>query len=438
MKNFKSLIDLNLYVFIIKGVVRDRSRSLFPIIIVAIFVTIIVFFKGFMTGMMDGMLKTTAVISSGHVKITTNGFNEDRQLLPNDLALIEIDSFIDRLDKDFPEFFWEPRIVFAGLLDVPDDFGETKNQGPVLGYGIDILSDDSKQHETWNLSNKLLSGRLPSKYNEVLMSNKLANSLALSTGDTVTFIGSTMDGAFTTFNYTLVGTLSMGIGATDKNMMILDISGAQEALDMQDSCSEILGFNSIMYYDDEMAMGTRDSFNKQYNDKDDIFSPTMIAMRDANQIGVMIDINNAASLIFMSVFLAIVTIVLWNMGLMNGMRRYGEIGMRLAIGESKGKVFMSMVVESGVIGLIGTAIGTLLGLGLTLYLQEYGLDYSQALQNLKSTSIVMTNIIYARVTSDLYYIGFVPGVIATMFGTMLAGRSIYKREMSQLFKELET
>ena len=50
----------------------------------------------------------------------------------------------------------------------------------------------------------------------------------------------------------------------------------------------------------------------------------------------------------------------------------------------------------------------------------------------------MTNVFYAQVTSDLFYIGFFPGVLATVFGTMLAGVAVYKREMAQLFKDLET
>ena len=59
---------------------------------------------------------------------------------------------------------------------------------------------------------------------------------------------------------------------------------------------------------------------------------------------------------------------------MNGLRRYGEIGMRLAMGESKGQVYRSMIMESIIIGGIGTVIGTGLGLGLTYYMQEVGLD----------------------------------------------------------------
>ena len=112
--------------------------------------------------------------------------------------------------------------------------------------------------------------------------------------------------------------------------------------------------------------------------------------------------------------------------------------MRLAIGESKGGVYRSMVMESVIIGFIGTCLGTSLGLAITYYLQEYGIDYSKGLENLTSTNIVISNVFYAQVTPDLYYIGFIPGVLATVLGTMLAGRAIYKREMAQLFKELET
>ena len=155
-------------------------------------------------------------------------------------------------------------------------------------------------------------------------------------------------------------------------------------------------------------------------------------------MGTMVDYMSAASGIIVGVFVVISMIVLWNMGLMNGLRRYGEIGMRLAMGESKGQVYRSMIMESVIIGFIGTVIGTGLGIGLTYYMQEVGVDYSDAMESLGSSEIIMSNVFYAQVTPELYYIGFMPGVLATVLGTMLAGRAIYKREMAQLFKELET
>ena len=142
--------------------------------------------------------------------------------------------------------------------------------------------------------------------------------------------------------------------------------------------------------------------------------------------------------IIMALFLIVVTLVLWNMGIMNGLRRYGEIGMRLAIGETKNHVFKSMITESLIIGFLGSLFGTIIGISITSYLEKVGLDYSKAIDSLSSSNFAMPNIFYPQVTSELFYIGFIPGILATVFGTMLAGHAIYKREMSELFKELES
>jgi len=423
--------------FLAKGIIRDKTRSLFPILIVSLMVTLIIFFKGFMLGVMNSVINDTAIISTGYLKVTTKAYDEEKQLLPNDLALLDIELLINNLNEEFPEYFWTPRITFAGLLDVPNMEGETLKQGPTIALGIDLFSKNSRQIDMWDLKNKLRSGRLPSKPNEVLFSTKLADRLSVEPGMNITFIGATMHGAFGTYNFNLVGTFSLEMGPVDKDMMLLDISGAQIALDMENAASEVLGFTHELQYKDDESIFIRENYNNLQN-SEDIFSPFMLALRDSYQMGAMLDLQNAAMAVILTIFLLVVTIVLWNIGLMNGLRRYGEIGMRLAIGESKGGVYRSMVMESVIIGFIGTCLGTSLGLAITYYLQEYGIDYSKGLENLTSTNIVISNVFYAQVTPDLYYIGFIPGVLATVLGTMLAGRAIYKREMAQLFKELET
>ena len=424
--------------FLTKGILRDRSRSLFPVIVVTLTVAMIVLFQGFITGIMNSMFLDSAVVSTGHVKIMTKAYHEENQLLPNDLALLDAEKLVRELNQEHPDYFWTPRITFGGLLDVPDENGETQAQGPVYALGIDFLSPDSRQIEIWKLERRLVTGRLPENANEVLLGTKLAGRLGLSSGETVTLIGSTMYNAFTTYNFTVVGTFKLNLGPVDRHMMLVDISGARQALDMENAASEILGYTNSLYYEDQAAVAMRTEYNINHNDSTDIFSPIMMALRDANQMGTMVDFSNAAMAIILVIFLVIVMIVLWNMGLMNGLRRYGEIGMRLAIGESKGQVYRSMIVESVIIGFIGTVIGTAMGLGITYYMQEVGLDYSAAMESLSSTDIIMSNVFYAQVTPELYFIGFIPGVLATVLGTMMAGRAIYKREMAQLFKELET
>ena len=424
--------------FLTKGLLRDRTRSFFPVLVITISVAIVVFASGFMAGTMNSLLLDTAVILSGHEKIVTRAYHEESMLMPNDLALLDADKLIDKLEKEHPEFFWTPRITFAGLLDVPDEKGETKTQGPVIGMGIDFFSEGSRQVEIWELERNLVSGTLPVKKNDALISSKLADKLNILVGEKVTFVGSTMDNAFTTYNYNIVGTFNLRKGQTDRQMMLVDISGAREALDMDNAASAIFGFMHNLFYDDAAVVALRTNYNKIESDSLDIFSPFMLALRDGNQMGAVVDMSNAMLAIMGSVFLVIVMVVLWNMGLMNGLRRYGEVGLRLAIGEPKGHVYRSLIIEALIIGLFGTIIGTGLGLSITYYVQENGIDYTKGIEALSNSSMVMPNIFYAQVTPDLLYIGFFPGVLATVFGTMLAGLAIYKREMSQLFKELET
>ena len=424
--------------FLTKGLLRDRSRSLFPVLVIILTVTLVIFTMGFMRGVFNGFFLDSAVIISGHAKVVTRAYKEESQLLPNDLAILDADRFVDELHQKYPDFFWTPRITFAGLLDVPDENGETQSQGPVIALGIDLFSENSRQAEIWELDRVLVEGNLPQNRDDALISTKLADQLNLSVGESVTFIGSTMDNAFTTYNFHVSGAFNLRKGQADRQMMLMDISGARRALGMDDAASEIFGFSHSLYYEDETVVALRNNFNQAESDSLDIFSPFMLALRDGNQMGSMVDISGAMLAIMGGIFLVIVMVVLWNMGLMNGLRRYGEVGLRLAMGESKGQVYRSMISEAVIIGLTGTVVGTGIGLALTYYVQENGIDYTKGMEALSNSSIVMSNIFYAQVTSDLYYIGFIPGVLATVFGTMLAGLAIYKREMAQLFKELET
>ena len=138
---------------------------------------------------------------------------------------------------------------------------------------------------------------------------------------------------------------------------------------------------------------------------------------------------------FVVAFIGVMAIVLWNTGLMSGIRRYGEIGVRLAIGESKGHVYWSLISEAVMVGIIGSIIGTIFGLLFSYILQEVGIDVSKMMQG---ASMMISNVIRARVTPPAAIIGFIPGLLGTVFGAMMAGIGIFKRQTSQLFKELET
>lgn len=420
--------------FLIKGVLRDRSRSLFSVIAITIGVFLAVVYRGFVAGIFDDMLRQGAIMMTGHVKVTTRAYADEASLMPIDLALLGVGETIEQLSEDYPGMFFTPRIVFGGLIDVPDEDGVTREQGPVAVMAIDMLSQDSRQLELWDLENRLVKGRLPQSANEALLGDVYAQRLMVGPGDIVTIIGSTMHGAFTTHNFTVSGTVSIGVGSLGKNLLLTDISGARLALDMDNGATEIFGFYNDMFYMDEAAVAQAAAYNAALDGTGDEFTTRMVPLRDQYDMGTMIDFMDVAVFIFIGVFFVVITIVLWNLGIMNVLRRYGELGVRLAIGESKTHVYNSMIIESTVVGIGGWIIGTAIGLAMVYYLQEVGIDYGAMMEDY---NMPISHVMRGKITPDSYYLGLFPGVIAPVVGTMLAGRAIFKREMSQLFKELE-
>ncbi|MGB9006576.1 MAG: FtsX-like permease family protein [Candidatus Aminicenantales bacterium] len=421
--------------FLIKGLMRDRSRSLFPLLTVVIGVFLTVVFYCWVQGILGDMLQTTANFDSGHVKVMSRAYAKEADQVPNDLALTGAGALVERLRRDHPSLTWTPRIRFGGLLDVPDAKGETKAQAPVAGLAVDLLAPSSPEPKILNLASGLVQGRLPSGPGQILVSDELARRLGLQPGQTVTLIGSTMDGSFATANFKLAGTLRFGVMAVDRGMMVADLEDIRAALDMQDAAGEILGFLPGGFYDDVRAKALAGEFNAALSKGDDPFSPTMETLREQSGLAGMLDMMSAVVGILVSIFVLAMSVVLWNTGLMGNIRRYGEIGVRLAMGEAKGRVYRAMVAESLVLGFFGSLIGTALGLALAFAIQAKGINLGSLFEN---ATLLMSARMRARVTPVSFVIGFVPGLLATLAGAAIAGLGIFRRQTSSLLKELET
>ena len=420
--------------FLLKGLLRDKSRSVLPIIVVGLGVALTVFFSGYLEGFMTDMIRQNARFETGHVKIMTRAYEKNRDQLPLDLALLGVDSLMQDLKTEFSEVEWVNRIQFGGLLDVPDQNGETKGQGAAAGLALELFAPESGEIERMGLREALVAGAVPQRPGEALISDEFAKKLGVAIGDPITYFGSTMNGSMAFGNFVVSGTLRFGLAAMDRGAIVVDLADARQLLDMENGSGEILGYLPSGVYDEDLATDIMTRFNAGYSGSTDEFDPVMLRLRDQNNLASMLDFVGIASALFVAIFVFAMSIVLWNTGLIAGLRRYKEFGIRLALGESKGAIYRSMLSEALLIGLIGSVIGTAVGLGLTYYLQVVGIDVSQYLEN---AGAMMPAIIRAKVTPGLFFIGFIPGLLAMVLGNMLSGIGIYKRETATLFKELE-
>jgi putative ABC transport system permease protein len=203
---------------------------------------------------------------------------------------------------------------------------------------------------------------------------------------------------------------------------------------MENASSEILGFLRTGSYDNEKARAISEKFNNIFSAENDEFSLVMKSLPQLNNMGFLVEYSDKLQGILVAVFIFGMSLILWNAGLLGGLRRYGEFGMRLAIGEEKGHIYKTMMMESLIISLFGSAAGVITGMLISLYLQNHGIDLGFAMKN---ASIMMPGVFRAQITPAAWYIGFIPGLFSSQLGTMLAGIGIYKRQTAQLFKELE-
>jgi putative ABC transport system permease protein len=420
--------------FLLKGLLRDRSRSLFPFLTVMIGVFLTVAMFCYVKGITLAVVDSNSRFETGLLKVMTRTYAKDIEQRPNDAALFGIPALVRDLEKEFPGTSWAPRIRFGGLLDIPDDKGETRSQGPVVGTAADLLTPGSREPERLDLAKGLVRGRLPQKKGEILISDELASKLGVAPGEKATLIGSTMRGAMSITNFIVSGTVRFGFQALDRMGLIMDLADAQDALDMADAAGEVLGFLEGKPYEPATVAAIASAFNGRYKDSPDPFAPVMLTLPEQNALYTILDQIDYATALIVTIFVFAMSLVLWNAGLIGNLKRYGEIGVRLAIGESHGRIYRAMLAEAVLIGLLGSLAGTAAGLALSYYFQVHGINFSSLFKNV---AIMLPSIIRFRITPLAYVIGFIPGVLATLIGTAIAGRGIYKRQTSQLFKELE-
>ncbi len=428
--------------WILQGILRDKNRSLFPFLVVTAGVALVVFTVGFMEGIFMGMIDTTANLDTGHLRLVNKPFYDEEHLNPMDRALtaqVETRNWLK--ENSAPEINWSPRIRWGAIADVPDENGETKSQTPIIGMALNLLSPNSQELQRLALKDSLTEGRLPQGAKEILLGYELARTLDVGLDQTITLLGQTFDGGLATDNYTVVGFVRFGVFAMDKKMALIDLHDAQDSFYMEDTVTDWLGYlpSNVSYKEYEkikveLQIRLEDLKLHPPADwaKDD--TPIVLSVLDQRNLDNLTQVFQLVKKIFVGIIVLLMVLVLWNAGLLNGIHRYGELGLLLAMGQTHRKLVWMMGVEALSIGLLGSLAGSLIGGGVVYYLQEVGINMGDAFAQ---TGMMMNDVMRGRVTAESFLMGAGPGIIASVLGSLFASVALFQRSEANLFRELE-
>ena len=428
--------------WLLKGIWRDKTRSLFPFLVITVGVTLLIYLLGFMEGVFAGMIDISAHLDTGHLRFVNKPFYNEEHLNPLDRALAGQKETLQWLQQNGDSRIeWSPRIRWGALMDVPDEKGETKSQTPVVGMAIDLLDKNSPERERLDLEKSVIAGVIPSHAKEMLVGYKLAEALELSLGDTVTLLGQNFDGGMATDNYQVVGFVKFGLVTMDKKMALIDLADAQQTFYMEDMVTDFLGFLPMKVgygkYDllkkeiEEQLTAFKQKPPKEWAADDNPIILSVLDQRNLRELAVKFELIND---VMIGVFTFLMVLVLWNAGLLNGVHRYGEMGLLLALGETHKKLIGLMALEALMVGVLGSAAGCLVGGGVVYYLQEVGIST----HGISETSgLMMSDTIRARVSLDAFVFAVIPGIAASVLGNLIANLAIYQRSEANLFREME-
>ena len=253
----------------------------------------------------------------------------------------------------------EPKVEFLWEADPPVGFST-----PHLVTGVVPGADAG--HETFNL--ELATGRLLTPEDEgnvVVLGSTVARKHGVAAGDSVEIRGQSFD---------VVGTLQATLTSPDITGLI-PLATAQQmyVADLPPMVAESLVadevVSQIVVYPDE---GANFEAVASAIEASVANSATMTGEEFDESVGETTAIFSAVI-----VGVAVISLVVGGLSVINTMamsvaERTREIGIKRAIGGSRGRIIRELVAEAGVIGLIGGLVGLGLGTAVVVVANELG------------------------------------------------------------------
>jgi ABC-type lipoprotein release transport system permease subunit len=340
-----------------RNIWRHKLRSSVILSAVAIGICAGVFAWAFYAGMMDQRVETAIATEASNIQIHQKGYLEDpdiKRFIPNS------DRIIDDLGK-------QPGIKGVAKRVLTNAMVTSAEQGTgVLVVGI--IPEQEKK--VTNISERISTGDYFKgvKRNPIVIGKKLAEKLKVKERSKIIVTLQQFDGTITKEQFRVAGIyditnsmyeeMNVFVRAEDlSTMMNLDPSACHEiAVKVIDNSTETAVFNRIKPRFPELDVrGWRE------------------IMPEVSVAEESIDIS---MIIFMIIILVGLSLAIVNTMLMAVLERVKEIGMLMAIGMNRKRVFNMILLETIFLTLTGAIAGIVIASALSLYLGHIGMDIS--------------------------------------------------------------
>lgn len=392
---------------------RNTRRSIISGISVALAITAIIVMRSYISGIFVNISDNIVRLISGHIRLTTTEYDRRERMIPLSESLELTPQFYDALPKEGIALT-SPRIKFGVLL------GEEELSIPALGYAI----HPEKERDIAALNKRLIEGSyINSGERAAIIGSGLAERLRVTIGDTLTIITRTAYDSPTGMNLLVKGVFHIGIGGMDRSLFYIPLDVGQELLDLEDRATEFV----VLVNDPNDAIDIARSIRSRLD--------LSVVPFQHNPLLRYVNTANVVFSLFYLVVLLVACSTIANTMLMIVFERTKEIGMMKALGLTNLSIVGLLTIEAGIIGTMGSAMGTILGAVLSYWLKYQGIDISMASSS-SSADMPFGPIIYLEPTPLIILAGFLFGLLITIVVALLPISRVTKLEPAKALKTI--
>jgi len=339
---------------------RNRRRTWLTAGGIAFSVFLVVSFMALQLGQYDVMTENATALMAGHVQIQNREYLEDNRFedtIGNATAILTTVRGTPGVAAV------APRVEAFALASVDErSFG-----AELLGIDIDAELD------TVRFVKMIRSGRSLEGPEDAVLGTILARNLGAEVGDEVVVLGSGKEGGVAAMVLNVVGLLETGMADLDRVLLLAAIEPVQSAFGLDDEV------HSLIIRADDVDLGP--SLVRTLSAS----LPEALEVRNWDRVMPElkqgIEVDRISGRIMYGIIMALVVFSVVNSFIMTVFERTREFGMLRAIGMRPLRIILMLQWEALFVCLLGTGIGLVLAVGLTLWLMNVGIFLGEAMQD---------------------------------------------------------
>ncbi len=391
---------------------RNWRRTVIALVAIVLGLILLLFFDGFILGSDQAIFGNAVRLYGGNLQVHAPGYREKATRFPL-LPLENADAVVEAATAQPQVVAAAKRISTGGIVS------NREGTFSVLITAIEptIESKTSMHAENISAGRYLQEG----EGDAILIGQGLADLLDVGVGDRINVVGRSLHEEMRQRTMTIVGIYDLGMAEAEKGSVFITLPEAQSLYNLRDSVTEVAISLEEVGQEQAVVAAMQGALAGSEIDSWDTLRP---------ELREMMTTKLAFTSAFGFILILIASIGIFNIQMMAVFERTREMGVLAALGMKGRQITGIFLMEGTLIGVVGAAVGCLVGVILLGYYGQVGIDIS-FMSGFGEVTALMGDRIYPSIPLDVVISRAITVVIIVMLASLYPALQASRKEPAE-------